>query len=126
MFPNALNVYKNNSVQHSSKDQMLIMLVDGAVRFSKQSEEALKNKDMKKSHEYLVRTQDIITELMVSLDTSAGDWAVQMFNVYSFIKEKLVEANLKKDVNVLHQAMPLINEVRDIWHEANKISKQQR
>ncbi|SDP69561.1 flagellar export chaperone FliS [Clostridium gasigenes] len=117
---NALNAYKNNSVNHSSKEQLLLMLVDGAVRFAKTAREDLINKDIKNSHENLIKTQNIFTELMVSLDQNAGEWATQIFKVYKYINEKLAEANIKKDPKILEEVIPLIEEVRSIWYEANK------
>lgn len=123
---NAFNTYKNNSVTHASKEQLLLMLVDGAVRFSKIAREGLEQNDLKKSHTNLLKTQDIFTELMASIDTSSGDWAVQMFNVYAFIKERLGVANLTKDVKVLDEVMPLIQEVRDIWYECERRAKGKR
>lgn len=123
---NALNAYKNNSVNYASKEQLLLMLVDGAVRFSKVAKEALENKDTKKSHESLVRVQDIFTELMVTLDRNAGDWAAQLYEVYDFIKTRLFEINLKKDAKMMEELMPVIESVRDTWHEAYEISKKMK
>lgn len=124
MIPNnGYDVYKNNTVNYASKEQLLLMLVDGAVKFSKRAEIALNEKDIKASHDNLIRTQGIMSELMVSLDTSAGDWAKQLFKVYQFIKEKLVQANLKKDVKVLQEVIPLIEDVRDLWYETYNKAK---
>lgn len=123
---NALNAYKNNSVNYASKEQLLLMLVDGAVRFSKMAKEALEEKNIQKSHENLVKVQDIFTELMVTLDRNSGDWAVQLYNVYDFIKTRLFEINLKKDAKMMEDLMPLIEEVRDTWHEAYEISKRMK
>lgn len=120
---NALNVYKNNSVNYASKEQLLLMLVDGAVKFSKIAREALAGKDVKKSHENLVKIQDIFTELMISLDQNAGEWAKQIYQVYDFIKTSLVEINLKKDVQAMDELIPVIESVRDTWYEAYEISK---
>lgn len=123
MYSNGYNVYKNNSVNYASKEQLLLMLVDGAVKFAKRAEIALTEKDIQKSHDNLMKTQDIIAELMSTLDQKAGDWAVQLFRVYRFIYDKLVEANIKKDVKVLQEVMPLIEDVRDLWHETYERSK---
>ena len=123
---NAFNVYKNNSVNYASKEQLLLMLVDGAVKFSKIAREALEVKDIKKSHENLVKVQDIFTELMVSLDQNAGDWAKQIYQVYDFIKTRLFEINLKKDVTMMDELMPVIESIRDTWQEAYEISKKSR
>lgn len=123
---NALNAYKNNSVNYASKEQLLLMLVDGAVRFSKVAKEALEEKDVQKSHENLVRVQDIFTELMVSLDRNTGDWAVQLYNVYDFIKTRLFEINIEKNVKMLEELMPVIEDVRNTWYEAYEISKKMK
>ena len=73
MNPNAYNIYKNNSVNYASKEQLLLMLLDGAVKFAKIARQAIVDKNIEKAHNSLIRTQDIFTELMVSLDTTAGD-----------------------------------------------------
>ena len=120
---NAFNVYKNNSVNFASKDQLLLMLVDGAVKFSKMAREGLENKDINKSHENLVKTQDIFTELMVSIDQNAGDWAKDMYKVYDFIKVSLFKINMKNDLKAMDEIMPVIISVRDTWYEAHDKSK---
>ncbi|ERK31813.1 flagellar export chaperone FliS [Clostridium intestinale] len=123
MYPNAVNVYKNNSVNYASKEQLLLMLVDGAVKFAKRAKEAINKKDIKNAHEYLTRTQDIFTELMISLDRNAGEWANNLFNVYEFIKNELFQINMEKNEERLDKLMPVIEDVRDTWHEAYKLSK---
>ncbi len=123
---NAYNAYKNNSVNYASKEQLLLMLLDGAVKFAKMARQAILDKDIKKSHENLVKTQDIFTELMITLDQNAGEWAVNMYKIYEFIKERLFQANIKKDVKIIDEVMPLIEEVRDTWQEAYEVSKGKR
>ena len=123
MYSNGYNAYKNNSVNYASKEQLLLMLLDGAVKFSKIGRQAIVDKDIKRAHDSITRTQDIFTELRVSLDQNAGEWAVQMFNIYGFINEKLFEANIKKDEKIMDEVIPLIEEVRDIWYAAEKKAK---
>ena len=123
---NALNVYKNNSVNHASKEQLLLMLVDGAVKFSKMARQALEEKNISESHKNLVKAQNIFTELMISLDQNAGEWASQMYKVYEFIKTRLFEINIKKDVTMMDELMPVIEDVRNTWHEAYEVSKKNR
>jgi flagellar secretion chaperone FliS len=125
MYPNAYNVYKNNSVNYASKDQLLLMLVDGAVKFAKISRQAIVDKDVKKAHTNLMKTQEIFIELMVSLDMEQAEWTKDLMQIYAFIKDKLVEANMKKDVKIMDEILPLIEEVRDLWYEADKKAKHQ-
>jgi len=120
---NALNVYKNNSVNFASKKQLLLMLVDGAVKFAKIAKQALEDKNIIESHKNLVKVQDIFTELMISLDQNSGEWAKQIYVVYDFIKTRLFEINLKKDTKMMDELMPVIESVRDTWHEAFEASR---
>lgn len=121
---NAYNTYKTNSVNYASKDQLLLMLVDGAVKFAKIGKKAIIDKDIKKAHENIVKTQKIFYELMASLDVSkAGDWGQSLMSVYDFIVRRLTDANVKKDVKIMDEVIPLIENVQDTWREAYKVSK---
>lgn len=123
MYSNGYNIYKTNSVNYASKDQMLLMLVDGAVKFAKIGRQAILDKDIQKAHNSLMRVQDIFTELIVTLDTDKAEWMKPLKDVYFFIKEKLVEANMSKKIETVDEVLPLIEEVRDLWHEAYKKAK---
>ncbi|WP_238916578.1 flagellar export chaperone FliS [Clostridium sp. YIM B02555] len=125
MYPNAYNVYKSNSVNYASKEQLLLMLVEGAVKFAKIGRQAMVDKDIEKANSSLIRTQDIFTELMVSLDTTQGEWTKQMLSIYEFIKRQLVQANLKKDIKIMDEIIPLIEDVSNLWHDAYKEAKRQ-
>ncbi|MGL4452594.1 MAG: flagellar export chaperone FliS [Sarcina sp.] len=120
---NAHNIYKNNSVNCASREQLLLMLVDGAVRFAKKGRLGIEEKNIQMAHDSLKRVQDIFIELMVTLDTSAGAWATDLLEVYKFINKTIAEANMKKDIAKLDEGIGLIEEVRDMWHEAYRLSK---
>ncbi|MBU3155066.1 flagellar export chaperone FliS [Clostridium estertheticum] len=123
-YGNAFNTYKSNSVNFASKDQLLLMLVDGAAKFSKIGRQAIIDKDVKKAHENIVKTQNIFYELMATLDVpKGGDWAESLMKVYDFITRKLTEANIKKSEKIMDEIIPLIEDVRDTWNEAFKKSK---
>lgn len=121
---NPYAVYKNNSVNFASKEQLLLMLVDAAVKFAKIGRQAIADKNIKVAHENIVKTQDIFYELMATLDVEkGGDWARKLMSVYDFIVRSLVEANMKKDLKLMDQVIPLIEEVRNTWHDAYKVAK---
>ncbi|WP_411955939.1 flagellar export chaperone FliS [Clostridium estertheticum] len=123
-YGNAFSTYKNNSVNFASKDQLLLMLVDGASKFSKIGRQAILDKDVKKAHENIVKTQNIFYELMATLDVAkGGEWAESLMKVYEFITRRLTEANIKKSEEIMNEVIPLIEDVRDTWNEAYKVSK---
>ncbi len=122
-YSNAYNTYKNNSVNYASKEQLLLMLLDGAVKYAKIGRQAIIDNDIQKKHDNIVRTQDIFYELMISLDRNAGgEWVENLYAVYEFINHRLTEANMKKDIKIMDEVIPLIEEVRDLWNEAYKLS----
>ncbi|ABR36402.1 flagellar export chaperone FliS [Clostridium beijerinckii] len=125
MYQNAYNIYKNNSVNYASKEQLLLMLVEGAVKFAKIARQAILDKDIKRANSSLIRVQDIFTELMVSLDTTQAGWTSTLLSIYAFIKEKLVEANMTKKIEVMDEIIPLIEDVSNLWHDAYKEAKKQ-
>lgn len=117
---NPYNTYKQNSVNLASKESLLLMLLDGAVKYTKIARIAIEKKDITRAHKELVRVQDIFLELMITMDKSAGKYMEDMYNVYDYIKNELAKANMKKDVKIIDNVLPLIEEVRDMWHEVDK------
>ncbi|MEY7998810.1 flagellar export chaperone FliS [Clostridium sp. Mt-5] len=121
---NAYNTYKTNSVNYASKDQLLLMLVDGAVKFAKIGKQGLLDKNIKIAHENIVKTENIFYELMATLDVEkAGNWGQSLMAVYDFIVRRLMDANIKKDAAIMDEVIPLIENVRDTWEQAYKISR---
>lgn len=123
---NPYSAYKQNSVNMASKEQLLLMLVDGAVKYTKIARLAIIQKDISRAHKELIRVQDIFTELMVTMDKSVGNYMQDVYNLYDFIKQELTRANIKKDVEIIDNVLPVIEEIRDMWHEVAKKAKQNR
>lgn len=100
------------------------MLLDGTVKFSKMGRQAILDKNIPKAHENLVKTQNIYYELMATLDVqNGGDWTKRIMSLYDYIVRRLTDANLKKDVKIMDEVIPLIEEIRNMWNEAYKLSK---
>jgi flagellar protein FliS len=121
---NAYSTYKNNSVNFASKEQLLLMLVEGAVKFAKIGRQAIVEKDIAKAHENIIKTENIFYQLMVTLDlTKADNWGMKLMSLYEFIVRRLIDANLKKDVKIMDEVIQFIEQVKDMWHQAYKNSK---
>jgi flagellar protein FliS len=100
------------------------MLVDGAVRFSKIGKQAILDKDINKAHENIVKAENIFYELIATLDVSkAGNWGQSLVSVYDFIVRRLTDANMNKDAAIMDEVIPLIEDVKDTWEQAYKVSK---
>lgn len=116
---NPYNAYKQNSVNTASKEQLLLMLVDGAVKYTKIARLAIIDKNIERAHKELVRVQDIFLELMITMDRDSSKAMNDLYNVYEYIKNELSRANIKKDIKIIDEVLPLIEEIRDMWHEVD-------
>ena len=115
---NPYNIYKQNSVNMASSQQLLLMLLDGAVKYTKIARMAILNKDIARAHKELVRVQDIFLELMITMDKNTN-YMEDLYNIYDFIKNELAKANIKKDITIIDNTLPLIEEIRDMWYEVD-------
>ena len=115
---NPYNIYKQNSVNMASSQQLLLMLLDGAVKYTKIARMAILNKDIARAHKELVRVQDIFLELMITMDKNTK-YMEDLYNIYDFIKNVLAKANIKKDITIIDNTLPLIEEIRDMWYEVD-------
>ena len=115
---NPYNIYKQNSVNMASSQQLLLMLLDGAVKYTKIARMAILNKDIARAHKELVRVQDIFLELMITMDKNTN-YMEDLYNIYDFIKNELAKANIKKDITIIDNTLSLIEEIRDMWYEVD-------
>ena len=115
---NPYNIYIQNSVNMASSQQLLLMLLDGAVKYTKIARMAILNKDIARAHKELVRVQDIFLELMITMDKNTK-YMEDLYNIYDFIKNELAKANIKKDITIIDNTLPLIEEIRDMWYEVD-------
>ena len=115
---NPYNIYKQNAVNMASSQQLLLMLLDGAVKYTKIDRMAILNKDIARAHKELVRVQDIFLELMITMDKNTK-YMEDLYNIYDFIKNELAKANIKKDITIIDNTLPLIEEIRDMWYEVD-------
>jgi len=120
----AYSQYKQDSIFTSSPEELTLMLYNGLVKFIMQAEKAIEDKDIQKAHESIVRAQDIICEFQSTLDMSY-DISKNLYALYDYMKSRLIDANIKKDKEILEEVLDFAKEFRDMWSEAMKIAKQQ-
>lgn len=117
MSVNAYQVYKQTQVNTASQGELILMLFDGAIRFSNQARQLILEGDLEGANAKLIRAQDIMTEFMISLDMNQGEIAQNLYRLYDFIHNCLVQANVKKDVTLIDQAVRFLTELRDTWRQ---------
>ncbi|MDF2568109.1 MAG: fliS [Oscillospiraceae bacterium] len=114
--------YVEQSGMTATPGELLLMLWNAEIKNIKIAVLNIKSGNLSEAHEKLIRAQDIVDELILSLD-DRYEISKNLTNLYTFIKNELVLANLKKDSERLEAILPLVTEMRDTWEQANKISR---
>ncbi len=119
MQPDGYNAYQRIQTQTSSPGQLVVMLYNALVNDLRRGEAALLRDDGEETHRVLVRAQDIVMELMASLDREQGeDLATQLADLYQYIYQRLLDANVKKDVDAVREVASLVTPLREAWIRA--------
>lgn len=118
------NKYFESQVMTATPEQLLIMLYDGAIRFCKLGIESIKEKRYEEANKYLIRVQDIISELMITLDREAPTSA-SLLQLYEYFNHRLITANMSKTVEPAEEVLEHLQTLRETWTEAALQMKKQ-
>ena len=122
MANNAYSQYANNRILTASPAELTLMLYEGAIKFCNIAIMAIENKDIQKAHNNIMKVQRIIEEFQITLDFKypiANDFN----NVYSYLMDRLREANMTKDKEILEEVNGHIRTMRDTWKEVMRLAK---
>jgi flagellar secretion chaperone FliS len=114
-----MNQYQQTQVTTAGPERILMLLYDGAIRFTGQARLAIKSGEPLAKRESISRALAIVSYLSDTLDHEAG-WAGsdELDGLYGFIVNNLTQANLKDDLKALEVVEGLLQGLRDTWHEA--------
>ena len=113
---NGIAAYQDNSVTTQSKGRLIVLLYDGAIKFMKLAIKELEAGNMEAKGKYINKARDIINELNAVLDTDAGgEMAANLRKLYTFMNERLSQANLKRDPQIIREVITLMEELNHSW-----------
>ena len=119
---NAYAKYKEQSITTATPEELTLMLYNGCIKFINLAEIFIDEKNMEKTNVNIQKTQDIIQELNITLDMNY-EISNNFRQLYTFINEKLIDANISKDKSALAEAKQIVTELRDTWKEAMALSR---
>ena len=119
---NAYSQYANNRILTASPAELTLMLYEGAIKFCNIAIMAIENKDIEKAHTNIMKAQRIIDEFQLTLDFKY-EIANDFNNVYNYLMQRLREANLTKDKEILEEVNTHLRVMRDTWKEVMKLAK---
>lgn len=115
---NPYQKYKNTSVLSASREQILLMLYEGAIKFTKLALQALENKNIAERGKNIMRAYDIVAELQVSLDHKVGgDLPKQLDQLYTYMLDQYSKANIHGDAAALKSCLLTLENLYDGWSQ---------
>ena len=117
----AYSQYNNSKILTASPAELTLMLYDGAIKFCNIAIMAIEKNDVMKAHTYIVKTENIIEEFQATLNHKYPV-AKDFDNVYKYIYNRLIEANVKKDKDILEEVLVHLRTLRDTWKGVMKIT----
>ncbi len=121
--PNAYAQYNNSKVLTASPAELTLMLYEGAIKFCNIAIVAVEKKDIEKANNNIIKTERIIDYFRQTLDTKYPV-AEDFDRVYEYIGRRLVEANLKKDKEILEEVAEHLHSMRDTWKEVMQVNRE--
>lgn len=119
MYPSHANrahqTYLNNAVSTKSQGQLIIMLYDGAIKFIEQAQTDIEIGHIEEANKNLIKAQNILNELMVTLNFDAEEISNQLMSLYQFLYEQLIQANIKKDSGLLTSVKEILTDLSETW-----------
>jgi flagellar protein FliS len=110
--------YQKTQVTTASREKILLMLYEGAIRFTKQARVAMTEKKIADKGKYISKATAILSELMATLDFKVGgQLAHDLENLYIFMIDKLIEANIQNKVEPLDDVERLLGTLYSAWKD---------
>lgn len=119
---NGYTAYQNNKVMTASPGELTLMLYEGMIKFTNIAIIGVEEHDIQKAHTNIIKTENIISELQSTLNYKYPV-AKDFNNIYVYLKERLVQANFKKDKAILEECLEHERTLRDTWKEVMRLSK---
>lgn len=121
--PNAYAQYNNSKIMTASPAELTLMLYEGAIKFCNIAMLAIDQKDVSKAHLNITKTERIIDYFRQTLDMRY-EVAKDFDRVYEYLGQRLIEANLKKDKEILEEVRGHLAAMRDTWKEVMRVNRE--
>ena len=115
------NQYNQVQIKTANSGKLIVLLYQGAIRFMKRALMLLEKKDLEGKGNALIRAQDIILELLYSLDQGLLDQgdelAMNLQRLYLYSYRRLIHANLRMDADAVDEVIKLMENLLEAWEQ---------
>ena len=118
---NPIMQYKEQAINTMSKGEQLITLLNETLKNLHYGSMMLKDKNYATAEKCTGKCKNIINYLSSVLDRQY-DISTELYELYYFINQHIIKAEIKRDGTILDELVPLVEQMRDTWEEAEKLS----
>ena len=121
---NAQFTYQATRISTATKEQLLLITYDIGIKACNVAENAMLGKisgtpDYDIANREIIRAQEVIRELMVTLNREkGGEMADKLVQLYEYMHQRLVEANMKKEPENIREVRGMLEELKQTWEAA--------
>ena len=120
-----MTCYKKTVLASTDRVQIILMLYEGMLNHIKIAKQKIERGDFLSKGSHISKATLIVSELSNVLDMEkGGEISINLRNLYNFILQRLLYANLNNDINALEEAEKVIGTIKDGWKEMMKELKQ--
>lgn len=118
--------YLESKVLSASPEELLIMLLDGAIGFAQQGRQKMQEGDLAAAHEFLIKAQRIAMELLSALrrDLLPEELYRRLGGLYLFVYRRLVEANIRKKPELIGESLQILGHLKETFARAIEKNRQ--
>lgn len=118
--------YQKSNIETASREQILIMLYDGAIQFLNKAKIAMENKEIENTHNNLMGAQRIIQEFINTLDREVAPQLVDnLTSLYEYFIRRLVEANMKQKLEPINEVLGYLKSLKATWEKAIALAQKE-
>lgn len=119
---NPYEQYRQQGVMTASPSELVVMLYDGCIKNLKIANLAIEERDMQRSNDALIKAQEIISELITSLDFNYK-LAENLMSIYEFCLHTMAEININKDNTLIEPLIDILADLREAWSEVARTTR---
>lgn len=117
MLTETRDIYLETQVHTATPQKLRLLLIDGALRYSRRTLELWREANADQALESLIRTREIISELIAGVETDASPLARQVGSLYVYLFSALTEAQQTRDEHQLAGVIRVLEEERETWRQ---------
>ena len=115
---NPYQKYKTTAIMSASREQILLMLYEGAIRFTKQAIISAEQNNIAERGKNILRAYDIVMELHASLDHKVGgELPKQLESLYLYMMDRYTKANMTGDIESLKSCQTVLENLHQGWKQ---------